>query len=174
MWFIGAYQREGMDADHPLLKLRRSLVSEGRADVLRLERLPAAAIAEWIQALPGLTEDQVDRLSTYVVARSEGNPFVTSQLLKELRESASLREVKGAWHLEEGWTPLSSAIPFAVRELILLKLGQVRPSTRALLGEAAGIGESFSLDKLRQVFGMQGDLTDALGECLHQGLISPS
>ena len=40
VWFIGAYQREGMDADHPLLKLRRSLVSEGHADVLRLERLP--------------------------------------------------------------------------------------------------------------------------------------
>lgn len=174
VWFIGAYQRDGMDADHPLLKLRRSLVSEGRADVLRLERLPASAIAEWIQALPGLTDDQVDRLSEYVVARSEGNPFVSSQLLKELRENASLREIRGIWHLEDGWTPLSSAIPFAVREVILLKLGRVSPSARALLGEAAGLGESFNLSRLRQVFGIEGDLTDALGECLHQGLVSQS
>ena len=43
-----------------------------------------------------------------------------------------------------------------------------------MLGEAAGLGESFSLDKLRQVFGMEGDLTDGLGECLHQGLVSQS
>lgn len=174
VWFIGAYQRNGMDADHPLLKLRRSLVSEGHADLLRLERLPASAIAEWIQALPGLTDDQVDRLSSYVVTRSEGNPFVTSQLLAELRASASLREVRGAWHLDDKWIPLRSAIPFAVREVILLKLGRVSPAARALLGEAAGLGESFNLDGLRQVFGMEGDFTDALGECLHQGLISSS
>ena len=54
------------------------------------------------------------------------------------------------------------------------KARQVRPSTRALLGEAAGIGESFRVDTLRQVFGLENDLADALGECLHQGLLSPS
>ncbi len=174
LWFIGAYQREGMDADHPFLKLRRSLVSEGRADVLRLERLPASAITEWIKAMPGLTDDQVGRLSKYAVTRSEGNPFVTNHLLKEMRENASLREVRGVWRLEDGWIPSSSAIPFAVREVIILKLSRVSPAARALLGEAAGLGESFNLQRLRQVFGMEGDLADALGECLHQGLVSPS
>ena len=43
-----------------------------------------------------------------------------------------------------------------------------------MLGEAAGLGESFNLSRLRQVFGIEGDLTDALGECLHQGLVSQS
>jgi predicted ATPase len=174
MWFIGAYQREGMPADHPLLKLRRSLVAEGRADLLRLERLPASAMAEWVQALPGLNEEQIARLSEYVVNRSEGNPFVSSQLLKELRDSATLREVHGMWRLEDGWTPLARTIPFAVREVILLKLDRLSPPGRALLGEASGLGESFTLDVLRQVFGRDEDLTDALAECLHQGLLSPS
>jgi DNA-binding SARP family transcriptional activator len=174
VWFIGAYQREGLPADHPLLKLRRSLVAEGRADLLRLDRLPASAMAEWVRALPGLSADQIARLSEYVVNRSEGNPFVSSQLLKELRESATLREVHGVWRLDDGWTPLARTIPFAVREVILLKLERLSPTGRALLGEASGLGESFSLQVLRQVFGREEDLTDALAECLHQGLLSPS
>jgi predicted ATPase len=174
VWFIGAYQREGLPADHPLLKLRRSLVAEGRADLLQLDRLPASAMAEWVRALPGLSADQIARLSEYVVNRSEGNPFVSSQLLKELRESATLREVHGVWRLDDGWTPLARTIPFAVREVILLKLERLSPAGRALLGEASGLGESFSLQVLRQVFGREEDLTDALAECLHQGLLSPS
>jgi DNA-binding SARP family transcriptional activator len=174
VWFIGAYQREGMAADHPLLRLRRSLVAEGRADLLRLERLPASAMAEWVRALPGLNGEQVARLAEYVVNRSEGNPFVSSHLLKELRESATLREIHGVWRLEDGWTPLARTIPFAVREVILLKLERLSPAGRALLGEASGLGESFTHDVLRQVFGRDEDLTDALAECLHQGLFSPS
>lgn len=174
IWFIGAYQREGMPADHPLLKLRRSLVAEGRADLLRLERLPANALSEWVRSLPGLTEDQSTRLSEYVVTRSEGNPFVSSQLLKELQDNATLREMHGVWRLEDGWTPLTRTIPFAVREVILLRLERLSPQAQVLLGEASSLGDSFSLDMLRQILGLQEDPTEALGECLHQGLLSPS
>ena len=215
VWLVGAYQQEGLDAEHPFLRLRSALLVEDRASVLRLERLPAGAIVDWINTLPGMDLDSPERarLTEVVVQRGQGNPFITSQILRDLGELAasyhtgsssqsvpdaaqSLREGKqpsrnGAPYMQDApqsapgaaeslraaaqsqWPLQAARVPFAVREIVLLKLNRLTPAARSLLCEAAAIGEQFEVQALSPT---DPDLPVAglLAECLENGLITPS
>jgi predicted ATPase len=161
IWLVGAYQSEGMAAEHPFLKLRRSLITEDHAHVLRLARLPVGAIVDWVAGLPGL-----------IVRRAEGNPFITSQILRELRESTSVEQGGSNWRLQPGWPAQAARIPFAVREIVLLKLGRLNPGCLELFSTAAVIGESFDLTALQQMSNGVEDIQICVFDWLEQGLVT--
>jgi predicted ATPase len=170
IWLIGAYQQEGIDPDHHFLRLRSTLIVEDRAGVLRLERLPSAAIADWIRAVPDVAESQRERLAEVIVQRGQGNPFITSQMLRDLSQLVAKPGYTS--HQQAGnWLQQAAQIPFAVREVVLLKLNRLTPAARELLCEAAAIDEQFDIQLLTQT---EPDklVAGLLGECLDNGLIT--
>ena len=52
--------------------------------------------------------------------------------------------------------------------------GSGEPGSARVARRGRRPGRKLQPGRLRQVFGIEGDLTDALGECLHQGLVSQS
>jgi predicted ATPase len=198
VWLVGAYQQEGLDAEHPFLRLRSALLVEDRASVLRLVRLPAGAIVDWISSLPGMELDSPERarLTNVIVQRGQGNPFITSQILRDLREVAASSQTGSTQSAQDEAQPLMSSspsmrdesesvrdatqwplqaarVPFAVREIVLLKLNRLTPAARSLLCEAAAIGEQFDAQALAPTEPDQ-PVADLLAECLENGLITPS
>lgn len=198
VWVVGAYQQEGLDSEHPFLRLRSTLLVEDRASVLRLARLPADAVVDWISSLPGLDLDSPDRarLTDVIVQRGQGNPFITSQILRDLRELAASSNADGALAARTGVEPLKNGsqsrqdssvslrdasqwpmqaarVPFAVREIVLLKLNRLTPAARSLLCEAAAVGEQFDSEELSPTESDQS-VASLLTECLENGLITPS
>lgn len=212
VWLVGAYQQAGMDPEHPFLRLRSALIVEDRASVLRLEPLPSDAIVDWISSLPNLNlpESERGRLIELILLRGQGNPFITSQILRDLADagnglngsgdrayetmasapngsSPSVRNgfdafrpdsqpaKPGAHPLSDGsqWPLHVARIPFAVREIVLLKLNRLTPAARHLLSEAAAIGEQFDHEALSW---MEQDqpVAGLLTECLENGLITAS
>jgi predicted ATPase len=178
IWLVGAYQQEGIDPEHPFLRLRSSLIVEDRASVLRLERLPNAAIVDWISAVPDVTESQRERLAEAILQRGQGNPFITSQILRELGERAPQMQANAGdpprgngQRLEHSWPLQVIQIPFAVREIVLLKLNRLTPAARYLLCEAAAVGEQFDSHALAWVEPQQ-PIAELLNECLEKGLIT--
>ncbi len=172
LWLLGAYQSEGVPADHPFLRLRRALIGEAYTAVLTLSRLPADAILDWVTALPGLEDSQVHELAEVIVQRAEGNPFVTSQVLRELRESTSIQRMGNGWRLGPDWSAQVHQIPFAVREIVLLKLSRLKPGCLELLSTAAAIGETFDLATLYQMSNGVEDIKMCVFDWLEQGLVT--
>jgi len=171
IWLLGAYQQEGIDPEHPFLRLRSTLIIEDRASVLRLERLPSTAIVDWISAVPGVAESQRERLAEVIVQRGQGNPFITSQMLRDLSQLAVKAEHKHSQTRAGNWLQQAAQIPFAVREVVLLKLNRLTPAARELLCEAAAIDEQFDLHALAWIE-PQEPIAGLLGECLENGLIT--
>jgi DNA-binding SARP family transcriptional activator len=173
VWLVGAYQLEGIDPEHPFLRLRSALIVEDRARVLRLERLPAAAIVEWINAVPGVEASQRSRLTEIIVQRGQGNPFITSQMLRDLSQIVpDVRRYNGQQG-DGSWLQQAAQIPFVVREVVLLKLNRLTPAARHLLCEAAAVGEQFDLTALT-TSESPTDFANLLAECLENGLITAS
>jgi DNA-binding SARP family transcriptional activator len=170
IWLIGAYQQEGIDPEHPFLRLRSSLIVEDRASVLRLERLPNSAIVDWISAVPDVAENQRERLAEVVVRRGQGNPFITSQMLRDLSQLVAKPGYTNGQQVGS-WLQQAAQIPFAVREVVLLKLNRLTPAARELLCEAAAIDEQFDLHALAWIE-PQEPVAGLLGECLENGLIT--
>ncbi len=171
-WLIGAYQPEGLPSDQPLLTLRHSLAQEGRAGVLSLAPLSNRAVRAWTEALPGLQEEQARQVVDYVMDQSQGNPLIAAALIAELQSTALRQRPDGTWQLEPGWVPQLNMIPFALRELVLLKMGRLSEPTRRVLCQAAAIGVDFHHDQLKRTAGNPEQLRSSLDEGLEQGLIS--
>jgi predicted ATPase len=170
IWLIGAYQQQGIDPEHPFLRLRSSLIVEDQASVLRLDRLPNSAIVDWISAVPDVAESQRERLAEVVVRRGQGNPFITSQMLRDLRQLVAKPGYTNGQQAGS-WLQQAAQIPFAVREVVLLKLNRLTPAARELLCEAAAIDEQFDLHALAWIE-PQEPIAGLLGECLENGLIT--
>jgi hypothetical protein len=71
------------------------------------------------------------------------------------------------------WPLQAARVPFAVREIVLLKLNRLTPAARSLLCEAAAIGEQFDGQALAPTEPDQ-PVAALLAECLENGLITPS
>lgn len=93
------------------------------------------AVAGLMHALLG-GSDALDRLAREVHQRTAGNAFFTTQLLRHLRER------------EEHPTTAGGSLPQAIRDVISQRLLRLPAQTRAVLREAAVLGQQFSLDVL--------------------------
>lgn len=171
IWLLGAFQQEGIDPAHPFLRLRSALIVEDRASILQLERLPSAAIVDWISAVPGVANGQRERLAEVITQRGQGNPFITSQMLRDLSQLANRVGFDNGHQGGGSWLQQAAQIPFAVREVVLLKLNRLTPAARHLLCEAAAAGEQFDLQTLAGSEPQQA-IDRLLGECLENGLIT--
>lgn len=154
LWFLGAYRREEMALEHPLLQMRRSLSRDRRVTLVRLTPLTEETIRRGVQALTGLGADATLRLGDYLGQESEGNPFILSELLYDLAERGDLRwsAQEKSWQLRPDWVEPqgNAAVPFAVREVILERLARLPRPSQELLRLAAVIGRGFDLPLLRQ------------------------
>jgi predicted ATPase len=131
-----------------------------------------------------------------IVQRGQGNPFITSQILRDLRDVAASSQTGSAQSSHDEAQPLRSGspslgdgsqslrdaaqwplqaarVPFAVREIVLLKLNRLTPAARSLLCEAAAIGEQFDAQSLAPTEPDQ-PVAALLAECLENGMITPS
>ena len=80
--------------------------------------------------------------------QSEGVPFIVEELARTHREAGTLQQVDGEWRLGRNAAKL---VPSAVRTLIDRRAARLPPGTRAVLGDAAILGRSFSLRDLRAI-----------------------
>jgi DNA-binding NarL/FixJ family response regulator len=86
--------------------------------------------------------------------QSEGVPFIVEELARAHREAGTLQQIDGEWRLTRN---ASRLVPSAVRTLIDRRAARLPARTRAVLGDAAILGRSFSLRDLRAIRARLGD-----------------
>jgi predicted ATPase len=121
--------------------------------------------------VPGVVESQRERLAELITQRGQGNPFITSHILRDLGQLTAKPTRSNGQHVTGSWLQQAAQIPFAVREVVLLKLARLTPAARELLSEAAAVDEQFDLHALSG--NRPGEpVAGLLGECLENGLIT--
>ena len=139
------YRSDEISRRHPLLPVLQGWRRSEVAEVVDLEPLSSSGIREMLAAILG--EDAVDpELHELMLERSEGNPFVLEEMLREAVEGSSLR---GASIRGLTTTPL----PDTVRHAILLRVRRLGEDQVGILETAAILGRSFDAQALLAVSG---------------------
>ena len=116
------------------------------ADLVELEPLSQDGIGEMLAAILG--PDDVDReLYELMLERTEGNPFVLEEMLREAVESSGSGE--GGDRVAVG----NARLPESVRQAILLRVRRLGDERSAVLEAAAALGRSFDAETLLAVSG---------------------
>jgi class 3 adenylate cyclase len=138
------YRSDELDRRHPLAPVLQSWRRSGTAELITLAPLDRGQIAEVISAI--LDGEPVEpEFCELMYARSEGNPFVVEEMLKEVLDSAGTQGSADGWQrraLEQ------LGIPETVREAILLRFGRLKPAEAEVLQAGAVLGRTFDYPTL--------------------------
>ena len=135
---LATYRSDELDRTHPLTRVVQVWRRSGLADAVAVEPIGPAQVAEMIAAI--LAADDIDlEVAQLVHERSEGNPFVLEEMLKEALDRGRPLDA----------VPLE--LPETVREAVLLRLGRLDPEHVEILRAAAILGRSFDYALLVEV-----------------------
>ena len=111
---------------------------------MTLKALPPLGVAEMIASIFD-AEEVADDFRDLIAERTEGNPFVVEEMLREAIERGDVYLDGGRWErraIEE------VGIPQTVRETILLRIGRLDPVHVDVLRAGAVLGRSFTYEAL--------------------------
>ena len=145
---VGTHRTDEIGADHPVAKLVADLARSPRTERLALAPLDRAEVITLAGAILGAPPagDMIDAL----VARAEGNPFFTEELL-------------AAW-------PTRGEVPGTVREVVITRLARLSTAAQQLARLASVVGRTVPHDLLAGIAGMPpAELDAALRELVDHG-----
>jgi class 3 adenylate cyclase len=144
---LATYRSDELDRLHPLTRMVRVWRGSGIAETVSVEAMSPDLIRELIAAI--LDADEVSpELAEVAHARSEGNPFVLEEMLKDAVDRRELVRTAAGW--EHGSTG-TLRLPETVRDAVLLRLGRLDPREIEVLRAAAVLGRSFDYALLVEV-----------------------
>jgi len=173
VWIVGTYRPEEVNRGHGLTRLRQSLRRDRRVDVLPLAVLPAEAVDEMARSLVG--EEEGPTLGDFLYCESEGNPFILTEVVSDLREQGLLyRSVDGDRLWQWAGPPKGELLPIGVRDVVLQRVGRLSQVAQRLLSLAAVVGGRFDASLLRTAAGRHADAVErSLDEWLCRRLAQP-
>jgi class 3 adenylate cyclase len=138
------YRSDELDRRHPLAPLLQTWRRSGVAEIVQLSPLERGEIAEMIGAI--LDHAAVDPgFRDLMHARTDGNPFVLEEMLKEAIDRGDVFRTSDGWQQRE-LDELS--IPATVRDSILLRFERLDQSQAQALQAAAVLGRTFDYETL--------------------------
>ena len=137
------YRSDELDRRHPLAPLLQSWRRSGTAELVTLAPLDRGQIAEMISAI--LDGEEVEPgFRELMYARTEGNPFVLEEMLKEVMDRADERR-SGGWQRR---SVEQLRIPDTVRDTILMRFARLDPAEAEILQAGAVLGRTFDYPTL--------------------------
>ena len=165
---LGTYRRDEMHRKHPLAPVLQAWRRTGLAEIVDIHPLSPASVERMIAAIfdREVTPDFRDLL----FQRSEGNPFVLEEMLKEAIDRGDLyRTASGRWERKE---IADISIPQTVADSILLRVERLDDEYADVLRAGAVLGRSFAFATLVAITGAGEDVVlGALRECVRQQLL---
>ena len=172
--FLGAYRDNEVEADHRLMISREVIKKTGLpVQIIPLKPLDTENISLLLVHTCHCRPEEAKPLAEVLVRKTGGNPFFVSQFLTVLSE----KELIGYSPEEKRWTWELAAIEFLavtdnVVELLVDRLHRFSAETRRLLSLAACIGNTFDLESLGLISGVESrELYENLLPALETGLI---
>jgi class 3 adenylate cyclase len=143
------YRSDELDRRHPLAPLLQSWRRSGTGELITLAPLDRGQIAEIISAI--LDGDRVEEeFRELMYARTEGNPFVLEEMLKEVIDRAGGQRSRDGWQ-QRAFEQLR--IPDTVRDTILLRFGRLDRAEAEVLQAGAVLGRTFDYPTLLSTSG---------------------
>jgi len=169
---VGAYRDGEVDAAHPLTAMLQRWEGLGvMPPLLKLGNLPAQDVGQLIQEMLRLPEREAAHLASALIARTDGNPYDTVELINALRQDGLLRPQENGWHWE------SSEIARYVGDcdvvgLLGRRIDRMPPETQSIMATLACLGGEGDIALLLSATGLdEAKLETRLSPALEDGLL---
>jgi class 3 adenylate cyclase len=169
---VGTYRDVEIDRSHPLAQAFGSLHRETNFEVVELDGLAGAAVADLLADLAG--HDVPEEVGAAWIRETDGNPFFVMELLRHLLEEGKLfRGPDSRWTTERSLHELD--LPRSMREVIGRRLAHLSDDSKRLLSVASAFEGPFHLAVVGELAEMDEDTgLDALDEALAAHLLEPA
>ena len=160
---LATYRTDEMHRKHALLPTIEGWRRSGQVELIELKALQPADVADIVCSIfheAGVSEEFRDFLHD----RSEGNPFVVEEMLRDALDRGDIFQTDGGWDRKALG---EMRIPRTVRDTILHRLERLSREEVAVLSAASVVGRSFDLATLAEVTGVdQNAVLSALEACV--------
>ena len=165
---LATYRTDEMHRRHALLPSIQGWRRSGQAQLMEINALDAQGVKAMVTSI--FDEVQVsDEFRDFVHDRSEGNPFVLEEMLRDAIDHGDI------FRTDKGWDRKSVheiRLPATVRDTILQRLEKLLPVQVEVLSAASAIGLSFDLATLAAVTGKpEPAVAEALESCVNNQLL---
>jgi class 3 adenylate cyclase len=165
---LATYRTDELHRKHALLPTIQGWRRSGQAELIELPPLNAKAVAAMVCAIFEETEIS-DEFRDFLRERSEGNPFVAEEMLRDAIDRGDI------FRTDSGWDRKALGemrIPRTVRDTILHRLERLSAEEVAVLSAASVIGRAFDLSTVAAVTGIdEGIVLSALETCVTHQLL---
>jgi tetratricopeptide (TPR) repeat protein/DNA-binding CsgD family transcriptional regulator len=151
---VCTYNDQDRDSRRALVRTERSLQHVGAGDVLELQPLQRAQVAELVSRSFSVDIDVVRDFAGVLYGWTRGNAFFVEEILKAMAASGRLRRESGTW---VGWNAKEFGMPATIRDAILGRAEGFDDETRKVLDMAAVVGNRASFGVLESVSGLGAD-----------------
>jgi predicted ATPase len=160
---LATYRMDEMHRKHPLVPTIQGWRRSGSAEFIELQPLPPEAVADMVRAIFE-EQDVSDEFRDFLHERSEGNPFVVEEMLRDAVDRGDIYRTATGWD-RKALTEMR--IPRTVRAAILHRLERLRKEAVDVLSAASVIGRSADVATLIAVTGMdESTVYSALETCV--------
>lgn len=136
---LGTYRDSGVSPARPLEPLLRDLWREHLVTRVPVERLSLDGTTALLAAIFGRGTFS-DEFAKMLHGQTEGNPFYTTELVRELVERGDVYQENGRWQKRQR---VDFVLPESVRSVIGLRLARLSSATQTALQEASVLGPAF-------------------------------
>ncbi len=144
---VATYRTDEMHRKHALLPTIQGWRRSGQVELIDLGSLTGAQIADMVCAI--FEEETVsDEFRDFLRERSEGNPFVLEEMLRDALDHGDIYRTDSGWDRK---TLAEIRIPQTVRDTILRRLERLSHDDVAVLSAASVMGRAFDLRSLAEV-----------------------
>src|SRR5215467_1088535 len=159
---------DGLERRHPLLVAVDHWRRAGLVERIDLAPLTVDRIGEMIRATVGVRTVPLE-IRRLLRERSEGNPFVLEEILKEALDRGAVTRHDSAWRHE---SLQRLRLPRTVRDSVLGRLAGLPEEAADVLRCASVLGRSFDYPLLAAISGLEAlDVQGALRTCVQQQLL---
>jgi tetratricopeptide (TPR) repeat protein len=147
---LATYRMDEMHRKHPLVPTIQGWRRSGSAEFIELQPLSTDQVGEMVMAIFHETEVS-DEFRDFLQDRSEGNPFVVEEMLRDAVDRGDIFRTTTGWD-RKALTEMR--IPRNVRAAILHRLERLRREEVDVLSAASVIGRAADVATLIAVTGM--------------------
>lgn len=168
MMLLATYRSDEMHRKHPLLPIVHGWRRAGLAQAIELSPLVPENVAAMVGAI--FDRDEVsNEFRDFLHDRTEGNPFVLEEMLKEAIDRGDIYRTDRGWE-RKGLDELR--IPRSVADSILLRVERLESAEADVLRAASVLGPAFAYSTLVALTGQaDGEVQDALRACVTDQLL---
>jgi DNA-binding winged helix-turn-helix (wHTH) protein/predicted ATPase len=140
---LGTYRPvETVLREHPLRHTVQELCGRAQGVDLRLEFLPAEAVAEYVAGR--LAGPVAATLAAFIHERTEGNALFMVNIVAHLVQQGLVVRRDGQWTLRAGAEAKVASLPEALQQFLLRRIEAFPPEARRVLEAASVAGEAFA------------------------------